>query len=130
MKWFDYVFYRAAIFFFKRDGFEADRAIWLVTAMQVFIILNICLTYMFFVFEGSWKEYRNIFMVIFTVLLFAGYIFNRLRYRGRYEEYKTKFKELPTQRLIGGIAIWAIMILLFWYPLFFLSVFGTTFLNK
>lgn len=130
MKWFDYVFYRAAIFFFKRDGSEADRAIWLVTAMQVFTILNICLTYMFFAFEGYWKEYKNTFMVVFTVLLFSGYIFNRLRYRGRYEEYKIKFKELPTQKFIRGIVIWAIIILLFWYPLFFLSVFGTTFLNK
>lgn len=130
MKWFDYVFYRAAVFFYKKDGADADRAIWLVTAMQAFGILNIYLTFTFFAFDDHGKQFHQIVVIAWVVLLFAVYALNRWRYQGRYQEYENRFKEGPSQKIVMGIFICVVMVLLFWYPVFFLHFFGTTFINN
>ncbi len=57
---FDYVFYRASTFFFKRDGRAADRAIRLVTAIQIFLILYVYLSIAYFAFDDRGKRYHQI----------------------------------------------------------------------
>ncbi|MBK9275181.1 MAG: hypothetical protein IPM49_11680 [Flavobacteriales bacterium] len=124
MKVFDYVFYRASTFFFKNDGQDADRAIWLVTAIQIFFILDVYLSIAFFAFEDHGKHYHQLVVACWMALLVIVYIMNRLRYRGRYDELQGRFQESAARKIFFGVLIVSTMLFLFFYPVFFLSLFG------
>ncbi len=130
MKVFDYVYYRASKFFFKRDGSDADRAIWLVTSMQALLILDLYLSFAYFAFEDRGKRYHQIVVVLWFLLLTITYLLNRFRYRGRYEEFQSAHRESDLRRMANGILIIFITIFLWFYPVIFLSLFGKSFLNQ
>lgn len=130
MKVFDYVYYRASKFFFKRDGSDADRAIWLVTSIQALLILDLYLSFAYFAFDDRGKRYHQIVVVLWFILLTTTYLMNRLRYHGRYEEFQSAYSESDLSKVVNGILIICITICLFFYPVIFLSFFGKSFLNQ
>jgi len=130
MKVFDYVYYRASKFFFKRDGSDADRAIWLITGMQAFMAFDLYLSFAYFVFEDRGKSHHQIVSIAWFLLLSITYLLNRSRYHGRYDEFQRAYSESDLRRSINGLMIICISIFLFFYPVIFLSVFGKSFLDQ
>jgi hypothetical protein len=130
MRPFDYLFIRAATFFYKRDGERADRALWFITAIQSLLLLDLYLSVTYFVWDDHGKAHQELVAVGCALLLIGLYVTNYFRYRGKYVTLREAFTETTRQRFLRGILIISLALFLFYYPLFFLSAFGRTFLNK
>lgn len=124
LRFFDYAFTRTATFFFKRDGVEADRAIWFVTGIQTFLVLDAACTFLYFVFPGFLKEHSTFVAIAWGMILSGAYMLNRRRYRGQYFRFKEQWQESHRQRVGRGVAMIVIGIIVFYYPLFLLTLFG------
>ncbi|HMQ97316.1 MAG TPA: hypothetical protein PKC42_04430 [Candidatus Nanoperiomorbaceae bacterium] len=122
---FDYVFVRAAEFFFKRDGIRADRAVWTVVAIQGFMTLNICVTLFYFLDRSSLAQQVPLAISIWGAFLVGLYVFNNRRYNGQFYSLQKTVVESVKQRRWNGALIVIIVLLLAYYPFFLLTLFNT-----
>ncbi|WP_285010107.1 hypothetical protein [Pedobacter faecalis] len=118
---FDYIFYRVAKFFYKKDGIDAFRAVCTVSMIQgltfgafVFSILR-----MIFGLSETAKHVNSsggVGIAIGVILLTLNY----LRYKGKYWRFAERWKDSETEqqrKLRGALVILAIVLpvfLVFW----------------
>lgn len=96
---FDYIYFRLAKFFFKKDGSFAPRAIAIVTLVQS-LILWILIRFTFNIEDSSFiREYYKTIVVVFGVSVL---VLNYRRYNNKYREYSVRWRgsETSTQRRI------------------------------
>ena len=119
---FDYVFVRAAEFFFKRDGIRADRALWTIVSMQGLTLLNLVGTVLFFIDRSVIKAQIPLIVSAWAGLLISLFVLNRRRYDGRFYAMQRAHVESIDQRRLRGALIIIVMLILAYYPLFLFSL--------
>ncbi len=122
--YFDYIFYRMAQFFFKRDGSLADRAIFGVSMIQSLIILTICLIITHFLFSTQYlhshSKQGGLIAVCITLLFI---IYNFRKYKGRYHIYREYWKdELHSQRVKKGYLV-LFSLIMPWIMIFLVGIY-------
>jgi uncharacterized membrane protein len=108
---FDYIYFRVAKYFFRKDGTSAPRAIAIVTVVQVLLIGAILFTLEKHLLRvGVSKEIaKYIGTLIAGVLLLLNY----LRYKGKYFRYREKWLEnekTKDYRLKGYLVVMGIIL--------------------
>lgn len=121
---FDYFYFRFAQKKFKSQGASADTALLNITSVQLLVITNI---YLFFssLIDG---EARKLFLyekILFVLLFILIYYLNHKKYKGKYLEFRERWKdETKNQRRIKWVIIVSVIIMS--WGLFFVNalIFG------
>ncbi|HEY0056437.1 MAG TPA: hypothetical protein VGB63_13870 [Pedobacter sp.] len=123
---FDYIFYRVAKFFYKKDGIDAMRAFVILTVIQGLMLGAIMFSILRLKYDLSQTvEYKKlsgqIGMVIFVILLLCNY----LRYKGKYWRFAERWKNIETekQRKVRGVLV-VLAILLPFFLVFWMGTSG------
>ncbi len=123
---FDYVFYRVAKFFYRKDGIDAIRAIAVVTIVQGFLageVLTIVLR-LFFSLDEIAKfsiSVSKVGIAVALILLFLNY----QRYKGKYWKFADRWRSSESQAQTiqrGWLVVLVILI-----PYVLLILLGTVF---
>lgn len=118
---FDYVFYKVAKFFYKRDGIEAARAQAIVTILQSFILIDvfgfILQTVVGLERLSEYVKYSTYIAAALTSVLF---IFNHYRYKNKYWRFADKWRNKETtqqkiSRICGVLLFVVFLIVVFLY---------------
>ena len=108
---FDYIFFRVAKYFFKKDGSNAQRAFAVVTIVQTLLIgeLFFTLDRYLLVTKISGDTAKFVGIVIAGILLFL----NHLRYQGKYFSYRVRWVENENLRayIVKGFLVIAAILL-------------------
>lgn len=111
--YFDYIFFRMAQFFFKRDGSAAIRAILGISMIQMLIAFIILFAITHFTVNAKYihlysKQFASIGILITLIFI----IYNHRKYKGRYSDFREYWKdELHSQRVVKGYLVIASLIL-------------------
>lgn len=108
---FDYIYFRVAKYFFKKDGTSAQRAIAIVTVVQIFLIGTV----LFALDRHLLKLGVSVDVAKYIGVLIAGIILllNHIRYKGKYFRYRERWlgREIPKgYKLKGYLVVIAIFI--------------------
>jgi hypothetical protein len=105
---FDYIFYRLAKYFYKKDGSDAFTAVILVSLIELYLLAAIIapIIYHFYTKEETASQAKlagQLSAIPALLLLFLNY----RRYKGKYTELKQQWidKQTPLQRKALGILI-------------------------
>jgi len=105
---FDYVFYRIAKFFYKRDGSNAPRAIGIVSVIQILIIgeISFLVLRIFYSLSETAKYSKESSKVGIGIALIA-LVFNYIRYWGKYRVFANRWieNESVEQKRLRGIFV-------------------------
>ncbi|WP_299754333.1 hypothetical protein [uncultured Pontibacter sp.] len=117
---FDYIYFRLAQFFFKKDGAAAYRANTFLTVMQMFLLLEICtlLNRYLLHIDVSKPDIDLRILVAGPVLLLMAY--NNYRYKHKYLIFRDKWYDKSTAYIIKGVLV--VLALLFPFILLFAMV--------
>ncbi|TDM00458.1 MAG: hypothetical protein C4K58_04430 [Flavobacteriaceae bacterium] len=105
---FDYVYFRIARYFFKRDGYEASTATHVITLIVFMFLLGISL-----ITSDSILKLRNsnvklpfwIKLIMFAIIFVIQYFVDK-RYKGKYEEYAERWgDEKDSVKFFKGILV-------------------------
>ena len=105
---FDYVFYRAAKFFYRRDGASASRAVITVSTVQFFIPSAIIVFVQRTLYGGRavTAKHSKVEAMCFTGLLIVVTVLNFFRYKDRYRVLRERWKgEAGVQKTMKGIGV-------------------------
>lgn len=112
---FDYIFFRVAKFFYKKDGVDAFRAICTVSLIQTLILGKL----FFWIVKLKYWRFDHFIHLPIQVKYFAYVIaliiifFNYIRYRKKYWRFSEKWKDTETQsqrKLRGVLVVSAILL--------------------
>lgn len=112
---FDYIFYKVAKFFYKRDGIEASRAQAVVTVLQGFILIDLTgLILQPTVGLENLSEYLKYSTHIAVALSVVLFTFNHYRYKNKYWRFADRWrnKETTGQKVIRGFLAFKAVIVL------------------
>lgn len=104
---FDYVFYRLNKFYFKWDGTNGSTSIIGVTSIQSILLIDlIVISARIIMGKENFKSSILVFEIIFVVLFVIFCIYNFLRYKDKYDFYKSKWEdETWSEQTIKGILV-------------------------
>lgn len=126
MRVFDYIFYRIAKYYYKKDGSDAFTAVILVSLIQNYLIIAIFapILYQFYSVEETApfaKLVGKLSIIPGLIILYLNY----RRYKGKYPQLEERWrdKQTPLQRKILGILITMAV----FAPLIFIIVAAFTF---
>jgi hypothetical protein len=118
----DYIFYRTARFFYKKDGSSAHRALILLSAFQSLVIIEIVFV---LVFSFYTREELSQFIIVAKYTGGAVYLviffLNMWKYKGKYLNFRDKWSNegIKIKRQRGFLLVIALII-----PWIVLIVFG------
>ena len=123
---FDYIFYRIAKFYYKRDGSSAFRAVAILSVLQGMLIVDLFLLIrILFLNQSDVQDYikygRMIGIALAILLIVLNYFYFRNRYWKLSDQWREKEKENPMIRNARGwLVIFAIILpfLLYFLPFF------------
>jgi hypothetical protein len=125
---FDYIFYRIAKFFYRRDGIDAFRAIAIVALMQTLFLAEIATLILRSMFsKEEIAKYalpiKSSYLGMVVVILFLS--LNFFKYRKTYWKFSEKWKdkETPMQHEVRGYLV----LLSIFAPIILLVLMGTIF---
>ncbi|HTJ51990.1 MAG TPA: hypothetical protein VL443_21160 [Cyclobacteriaceae bacterium] len=108
MKLFDYIFYRVAKKYYKRDGRDAFTAVLVVSIIQIELLadLFIILT-KFFVPPSATTEYIKYGRILGIVIAVVFLIINYFYFKGKYWIFSNQWKEseTPSQHFMRGCLV-------------------------
>ena len=120
---FDYIFYRVAKFYYRRDGRLASTALISVTTTQVMpasafiIFIQKCLYG-----REITASYSKLGAYLFVVVLLLAMFLNHLRYKDKYFRLRERWEhETKAQQRIRGVAV-VIAIVMSWTSLLLLGI--------
>ena len=118
---FDYMFYRIAKFYYKKDGVDAICTLFIVSVIQGLlfgaIVFSVLRALYGLLETAKYTQLAGKIGIVVGILLL---VFNFLRYKGKYWRFAERWKDTKTekQRRIRGIlvvvAILFPFLLLFW----------------
>lgn len=117
---FDYVFFRVAKFFYRKDGVDAFRAVCIISVIQGLIFGALLFSVLRLVYKmneiSKYKEISGKFGIALCVILL---LFNYFRYKSKYWSFVERWKNETFQQskvrgfLVLGIIFFSIF-LVFW----------------
>ena len=117
---FDYIFFRVAKFFYKKDGVDAFRAVCIVSVVQILLLGASFFSILRLIYNLSeiskFTQISVKFGGVFYILLL---IFNYYRYKVQYWKFSQKWNnETFQQRKLRGIMVLGViflsLFLVFW----------------
>lgn len=111
---FDYMFYRMAVFFFRRDGSHAPRAVAFVSLSQAFLIFDFVLIiiHQFQVLRDStlFKDNMALFGAALNLIFL---LLNYWRYRRGYSELSDRWRNVESslqRKIRGGLVVLGVIL--------------------
>lgn len=126
MTFFDYIFYRIAKFYYKRDGLDSYGSIIILSIIQGLLIMEIVTILLRMTYSiNEIAKYKvpipaaKIGMGLGVVLI----VLNYFRYKGRYWKLSDRWREVgtPTERTVKG---WLVVVAII-VPFIILILLGT-----
>ena len=120
---FDYLFYRLAKFFYRRDGAFASRAVITVSTVQFMLPSAIMLFIQKSLYgRDTTSKYSKVEAICFTSVLVFVVGLNFFKYRDKYRVFREKWKdETGSQKRIRGVGI-VFLVLASWASLILLGI--------
>ena len=126
MKLFEYIFYRIAKYFYKRDGSDAIRALGIVSVIQGVLLADLLIIFLKLFVPGSVsEEYVKYGRIVGTAVALGLMFINYQYFKKKYWMLSDRWRESETslQRKIRG---WLVVFLIF-APFLILILLGTVF---
>lgn len=122
--YFDYVYYRMAKAYYKRDGNDAIRSLIGIAMIQVLTILSPILFVLRLFLEREELRAYGKHMKYTTLIVFLGLlIYNSFKYKNKYEIYSEIWKNEPKRiRIYKGILV-VLSLIISWAPLILIGAF-------
>ncbi|MFA6084451.1 hypothetical protein [Mucilaginibacter sp.] len=105
---FDYIFYRIAKRFYKKDGIDAERALVILAVIHSLLVATILIIpYKLFISYNEFKIPKNILRIECASIFIICYIFNRYRYKGMYWSFSERWKDRESynQYVLNGYLV-------------------------
>jgi len=104
----DYIFYRTARFFYKKDGSTAHRALILLSAFQSLVIIETVLVLVFsFYSREELSQFKIAAKYLGGFLYIVIFFLNMWKYRGKYMNFRDKWSNevIKIKRLRGFLLV-------------------------
>jgi hypothetical protein len=105
---FNYIFYRLAKFYYKRDGIEAPRAKGFLTLLQALIVLDILgIIFQSLISLKELSKYSKLGGFTGVAIAVVLMIFNDYYYKGKYWRFADRWrnKETTSQKIIRSFLV-------------------------
>jgi hypothetical protein len=105
---FDYIFYRIAKFFYKKDGIDAERALGILTVIYSILIGAIlAIPYKLFFSPDNLNAPKNSLGYTGVILCSIFYLINKYRYKGMYWRFSERWKDRESynQYVLNGYLV-------------------------
>mgnify|MGYP001582875045 CR=1 FL=1 len=115
MNLFEYIFYRIAKFYYKRDGSTAFRAVGILSLIQLMLVVDFFLMIrVLFLHQSDVQGYvkygRTIGIVLAIILMVLNYFYFKNKYWRLSDRWREKESEDPTLRTRGWLVVLAIIL--------------------
>lgn len=130
MRMFDYMYYRIAKFYYKKDGIDAMGAVIILSLVQASLIgelIAIVLRYFYSRIEITNYNLPLKASTIGMIVFIAFTIFNYFRYKGRYWRFSDKWREEEKNNSLIMVFRGWLVILAIVAPIVTLILMGTFF---
>lgn len=119
---FDYIFYRVAMYFFKRDGTHAPRAIVIVSLIQCLYLSSLIVTISRLIYSTQvTSQYSKLGGQLAGAIIVILVLLNYWRYKRWYSKFNSRWRnsETPTQKKVRGYLVFLgilfpMIIMIFW----------------
>ncbi len=121
MQTMDYIFYRTAKFFYKKDGASAHRALILLSAFQSLVIIEVVsiIFFSFFSREEA-SRFTSISKFLGGTICVIVFFLNMWKYRGKYMQFRDRWsnEEIIIKRQRGILLVvvltipWLVLVVL------------------
>jgi hypothetical protein len=105
---FDYIYYRIAKRFYKKDGIDAERALVTLAVIHSLLAATILvIPYKLFVSYNEFMIPKNILGIGSALIWIICYILNRYRYKGMYWRFSERWKDRESynQYVLNGYLV-------------------------